>query len=460
MSLNRFVPCFLLTLQLLQAQGQHPELRAIILEAIDLTKDIRRFPDRGSPQNQAAELLARAGYAEDAEEVIRQYLDEASFPPYYLWKSWAVYGPQQRMDQYLATLKDPNARVGILTSYASTLWRLGQKEKARQTYLAAQNLLPKVTILQKRTNSTNAIAQGLKYIDDDAPSPLSTRTIPLPKRTPAPSLVGRFPITPNGFTPQSPMEREASSFYDEKLIQELYASLKAGKLQDLDRIISSAATPFQKAMGIASVQHIMNQGGLVDLSEACARAIPTTDDNAKMAKAEALASAATALAIGGEKNRARALFIAAGEQVPNIPQNPLARIQVLVNIALRQATADFDADAQATWIRAIQLAQDFPSAPTVWNQRKKGVKYREEAFWPLISEAVEFQRIAFATQAANAWAVTDKAAIGSLVSALLRCDDFQLALATARKIPDPHLRGQELLSVASSWLNAIRAPNF
>jgi hypothetical protein len=138
----------------------------------------------------------------------------------------------------------------------------------------------------------------------------------------------------------------------------------------------------------------------------------------------------------------------------------LARIQVLVNIALRQATADFAADARATWIRAIQLAQDFPSAPTVWNQRKKGVKYRGEAFWPLISEAVEFQRIALATQAANAWAVTDKAAIGSLVSALLRCDDFQLALTTARNIPDPHLRGQELLSVASSWLNAIRAPNF
>ncbi|MEO5953913.1 MAG: hypothetical protein ABIQ44_15730, partial [Chloroflexia bacterium] len=96
----------------------------------------------------------------------------------------------------------------------------------------------------------------------------------------------------------------------------------------------------------------------------------------------------------------------------------------------------------------------------IWNQRKPGAKYREDAFWVLISEAVEFHRIPLATQAVNAWSATDKAAVGSLVSALLRSKDFQLALSTARSIPDRHLRAQELLSVVLSWLNAIQAPNF
>jgi len=53
----------------LSSPGHASELCAIILEALALTKDIRQFPDRGSPQNWAAELLARIGYVEDAENV-------------------------------------------------------------------------------------------------------------------------------------------------------------------------------------------------------------------------------------------------------------------------------------------------------------------------------------------------------------------------------------------------------
>lgn len=444
----------------LQAQNAHPELRAIIFEALDLTTDIRQFPDRFSPQQQAATLLARLGYVEDAENILLEYSMSKPSIPQFLWRSWVLYGPQQRMDQYLASLTDPNIRVGVLTAYASTLWRLGQKQRAKQTYLTAQALLPRVTILKNRTNATNAINQGLKYIEDDAPTPISTQTIPVPKRNPVPSFIGRFPITPNGFNHQTPIEREANSYSDEKLIQELYANLKAGDMQALDRIVSSADTPFQKAMAIASIQHIMNQYRLADLSEVCAKAIPSTDKDSRLAKAESLASAATVVDLANAKNRARALLLSAAEIAADVPQYPMGRIQVLVNIAIRQLSAGFDTDAETTWTRAIQFAQAFPSAPSLWAQRKPGEKYREDAFWILISEAVEFQQMKLATLAVDAWSASDKEAKGSLVSALLRSRDYPLALSTARSIPDRHLRARELLSVVSSWLDEIKAPDF
>lgn len=452
MPLRRLALCFLLALHL-HAQGAHPEIRAIIFEALELAKDVR-----DSQQSHAAKLLARAGYLDDSEKIVRQYDLERSFPPYYLWKAWVIYGQQQRMDQHLTTLKDPKEKVTMLNAYANHLWRLGQKAKAKQTYLAAQALLPRVTDPRTRTNATNFVTQGLKYVDDDAPTPLLVQTKPLPKRKAIPVLSERFPITPNTFTKQQAADREANSLDDERLIRELYASLKAGDRQALDRVVSSAATPFQKAMILASVQHIMNQAKLADLSEVCAKSIPTTNVDTKLARAEALASAATSLAINGAKNRARALFLEATQLVSTITELPLARIQVFINITLRQYDAGFDSDGNDTWIRALAIAQTFPHAPTIWNERRR-VTYSEDAYDPMIRAAVEFDRLPLATQAISTWSATYKGATGSLVSALLSADEHRLALSTARSIQDRHMRADELLSVASSWLDDSGVPD-
>jgi hypothetical protein len=284
MTSPRLLLTLLLSTQLL-AQSRHPQIRSLILEAFELSKSIRESDDRIRTQNHAASLLNRIGDTTDAEKIYYQVLPDSAEPPYDLWLAWVTYGKTDRFEQYLATRKDPNERVDILIAYARCVWRMRQKQKAKQTYLAAQALLPKVTIPSKRTIANNLITQGLKYIDDDAPRPLSIETNPLPNRAPVATLTNRFPITPNSTSQQTSLEREANIFFDEKLIRQLYSSLRAGKLEALDAIINSSHTPFQKALGIASVQHILNQYNLGDLSRLCAENIPTSTPDAKLAKA-------------------------------------------------------------------------------------------------------------------------------------------------------------------------------
>ncbi len=443
----------------LAAQPPHSEVRDIIFEVVDLAKDGRKIPGWGSPQDRAAHLLARAGYVAEAEDIVKRYLPANEMPPYYLWKAWAVYGQSQRVDSYLASLRNPSDKVGVLNVYANLLWRLGDKQKAKQTYLAAQALLPRVTDPAKRTGARNVLTQGLRFVDDDAPIAISTKTIPLPGRPPTPSLSSRFPITPNSFTLQTPTDREASSAFDEKAINEIYSNLRSGNTEALHRIVAASASPFQKALALASVQHIMNQWNLGDYSEICAQAIPTPGSDSKLAKAEALGSTATIIAASGTKNRARALLINAADLAASVPGLPIPRIQVLSILAMRQASAGFEPDARATFTRANEIASSFPFAPVVWNQRKQS-KYRDDAIGPLIGDAVQFDRLALADQIVSANPDPTYAAVSSLVSALLGVNDYSRALSTARSIPDPAYRAKELLWIAGRWLDDIRAPNF
>lgn len=450
---------FLLLLNL-NAQDLHPEIRALVFESLDLSKSKYKFRDRNRfQQDQAAEILSRAGYIADAERILKQYFPEVTETPYYLWQAWVVFGHSQRVDAYLASLKNPNTKIGSLNAYASLLWRLGDKPKAKQTYLAAQALLPRVTDPTTRANQKTLLTQGLKFVDDDAPKPVSTRTIALPGRSPIPSLTNRFPISPNRATKQTPTDRESSTAFDEKTIQEIYSSLRKGNLQALDQIVASSQSPFQKALALASVQHTLNQLDLGDYSEACAQAIPSSDDDSKLAKAEALGSAATILIANGAKNRARALLISAVDLAASVPALLIPRLEILGILAMRQVSGGFEADARDTYTRAIEIGSSLPFAPAIWNHRKQSI-YREDAIWKLISTAVEYNYLALAEIVVESNPNSNHAAIDSFSSALFRFGFYERALATARSIPEPHHRSQKLLDLASSWLDEINAPNF
>jgi tetratricopeptide (TPR) repeat protein len=442
----------------LNAQDLHPEIRSLIFEALDLAKGTTFDTSRLPPQETAAELLARSGYTSDAEKLLKEYRPQATSPPYFLWLAWAAYGQSQKVEAYLSSTKDPNNKIDLLNAYANLLWRLGDKQKAKETYLAAQALLPRVTNLKKRINAKNDFTLGLKYVDDDAPSPVSIQTKGLPGRGPIPSLASRFPISPNALSSKIPIEREANAAFDEKTIQEIYASLRTGNLQALDQIVNSSKSPFQKALALASVQHILNQSNLGDSSEICAQAIPSSDVDSKLAKAEALGSAATILVANGAKNRARALMIAAVDLATSVPDLLMPRVEILAILAMRQASAGFETDARDTYTRAIEMGARLPFAPALWNQRKLS-KYREDVISKLIFIAVEYNQLALADMVVESNAGTNHVALAELGSTLFHFGEYARALTVLRSIPDPRLRSQELFDVALSWLNLINAPN-
>jgi len=56
----------------------------------------------------------------------------------------------------------------------------------------------------------------------------------------------------------------------------------------MEHITESAATPFQKALGIASLEHILIQQHEPALAEREAKRIPEADSPSSLAKAEAL----------------------------------------------------------------------------------------------------------------------------------------------------------------------------
>ena len=64
----------------------------------------------------------------------------------------------------------------------------------------------------------------------------------------------------------------------------LYGRMSAGDHEGLVNLVEGAATPFQKALGVASIEHIMIQARLPEAAEQYAKQIPMIDSDCFISK--------------------------------------------------------------------------------------------------------------------------------------------------------------------------------
>jgi hypothetical protein len=248
-------------------------------------------------------------------------------------------------------------------------------------------------------------------------------------------------------------------------MKQLYDRAAAGDRAGIEHITESAPTPFQKALAIASLEHIFIQQHQPELAEQYAKRIPETDPSSSLAKAEALSAAAAAWLRAFNDGRARADFDLAKHIVFSVRDLPLGRISVLVSIGAAQLKGRMVEEGDATFRSAIQLTQKLPLRPPASPIIRRlptphGVHYKDEAFNKILRAAIHARNVQIATYAADIWSKTGDHFGSEVVDAWLADGHTEEAIAAARRIEDPDSRVSALLNLARNLLNEAGAPIF
>jgi len=262
-----------------------------------------------------------------------------------------------------------------------------------------------------------------------------------------------------------PKEKGARTNADGELMKQLYDRAAAGDRAGIERITESASTPFQKALGIASLEHVFIQLRQPEQAEQYAKQIPETDSSSSLAKAEALSAAGSAWLRAINDDRARGDFNSAKSIVAFVPDLPLGKISVLVSIGAEQFKARMIEDSDTTFRSAIELAQKLPTRPVIppgvrRPQTPLGVHYKDEAFAKIVRAAIHVRNDEIANDASKIWSSTGDNVDSALVDAWFADGRTDEAIAVAQRIEDPERRVSELLILARNLLNEAGAPIF
>src|SRR6266404_1824077 len=101
-----------------QTEDRYPKVRALVLEAEVLAANMRLLKDRGDPHAWAGDLLAHAGYLEDAERAYAKATNPSGDTPYFLWRAWIVYGQRDRAEKLLESVRTSEKQASFVTSFA------------------------------------------------------------------------------------------------------------------------------------------------------------------------------------------------------------------------------------------------------------------------------------------------------------------------------------------------------
>jgi len=119
------------------------------------------------------------------------------------------------------------------------------------------------------------------------PSPLSAIPNPPNKGETSPSTLPPFPITPEGFGTHTSAGGATQANADSELLTQLYSRIAARDKPGLFQLVNTAATPFQKALALASMEQLLLQRGDPKLADSLAATMPEADPEWALAKAEA-----------------------------------------------------------------------------------------------------------------------------------------------------------------------------
>ncbi len=448
-----------------QPHDLYPQVRALVLEAEAASANMRFFKDHGDPHAWAGDVLAHAGYLDDAERAYAKSSSHLSDPPDILWRAWVLYGDRERVQKLIESATSAERKATYLASFAEMLWRMGQSEQARAQFDVARTIGLKIVDPARRKQLLAAIDRGLQFVSDSPPNLISPTPHPRVRPGVQDSPIPPFPITADGFQDVGPEETTARSRANGELMKRLYERAAAGDRAGIEHITESAATPFQKALGIASLEHILIQQHEPELAEQYAKRIPETDSPSSLAKAEALSAAAEAWLRMFNKERARTDFDSAKQIVFAVPNLPLGKISVLASVAAAQFRGQLMDDSNASFQSAIELTQKLPLRPRYAFGVPRpptplGVHYKDEAFGKILRASIHVRDVQMANNAAEIWSKTGDNVGSGVVDAWRVEGRTKEAIDAARRIEDPDLRIGELLGIAGDLLNEAGAPVF
>jgi tetratricopeptide (TPR) repeat protein len=436
----------------------YPGTRALIREAETAAASNRNLDDRRSETSWAGRLYERAGYLDDA---VRAFGNPAGACG--LYRARTVYGDLAGAQKCVEAISDLERRAAAFASLGDLLWRMGQPDEARIRLEAARRLAPQIENPDHRKRVLASVAQNLEYLLKEPPHRVSAKPEPEPRRAIAESPIPPFPITTDGFRPRDPKEVGTRASNDSEFMTKLYDRMAASDRAGLEKVIDEAATPFQKTLGLASVEHILIQAAKPEAAESYAMRMPDGDTDCRLAKSEALAAAASAWLRAGNDAKARADFTAAVAFVQSVTELPFGKLTVVLSIATAQAKGGMLGMAGEGFRLAKQFALDvlLPPAPSKsYRLPPPWVHYRDDAYHSIFEAAIEAHDLGAAYEAAELWRQTNTAASGSIISAFLKADRIDDAIAWSRTLPDPHGKAGGLLTIARELLDRAGAPNF
>src|SRR5215467_1912824 len=101
-----------------QTSDLYPQVRSLVLEAEALSTNMRLLKDRSNPHTWAGDILAHAGYLEDAERAYAKSPGASGYPPYILWRAWVVYGHRERAEKLFESAISPEKKAAYLAAFA------------------------------------------------------------------------------------------------------------------------------------------------------------------------------------------------------------------------------------------------------------------------------------------------------------------------------------------------------
>ena len=437
----------------------YPQARGIIQAAERDSLHISMLDDRSRPVEWAAHLYARAGYLEEAAQAYSRSSDS----PMTLIKARVVYGDLPGAEKAIAAIVPPEQRLNAEMSVADVLWKMRQAGKAHDFVEAARKTAANITNPTLRARLTASIEQTAKYMNDDPPNPLSARPTPPLRADPDASGFPQFPITTEGFGLRNPKDTGSQASADNELMTRIYQCIGAKDRECLVRILQNAATPFQKTLAIASVEHLFIQASQPKMAEQYATTIPEADPECVLAKAEAMNSAAAAWLRIGNPDQAHTDFGAARKLAESAPKLRFGQLSVMVSIAAAQAKGGMTASSEESLQVAEQLALELPARPPFSPGKSPPPHiehYRDEAYRQLFAAAIRAHNLGVARRVAERWKTMDKRSSIDIVDAWTFAGKPEEAIAFARSIENTPERVKTQLALAQRLLDQAGAPNF
>jgi tetratricopeptide (TPR) repeat protein len=441
------------------ANNYYPEIRSIILEAENASTGITGLPDGSKLLSWAADLLARAGYLDDAGRVGAK----AAVPPEQFASAQTLYGGLEGALKAVATMRDPERRTTRLTGLGNILWRMGDPANARKLLDEAERAANTLPNLAHRKVQLQLIAQQKGALSDDPPVPLSAKPHPEPRKT-ADSRIPAFPVTVDGFRDKNPDEIAKRTKENEVYLTQLYALVAARDREGLLKHTAEASSPFQKTLGLASIEHLLIHVGAVKDAEQSARAIPNDGADCTLAKAEALTAAGTAWARIGDSERAQETFESALQNVASVGRDlAFGKAIVIASIAAAEAESGMIATGNKTFETALKSVSQVEPCPKpvkgVYPKTYFGRRFQDDAYRLIFGVAIRAHDLGAARHTVDLW----RAAGGSgenvsIVDAWLGVGRKDEALSYARGLKDAIERVPTLLWMARSLLDEAGAP--
>jgi tetratricopeptide (TPR) repeat protein len=442
---------------------RYPRIRPLITAGEEAALKVVDRTRQKSLLGHAAQLYSRAGYLDDAA---RMYASLG------LGRNWliapmALYGDAEAAIALATSQPDPIECSQSLTHLAKTFWRMGDRTRAARLLEKALVAAAAIAEPKRQKTAVALIVQLRTMLPEDAPLPLSPVAGPdhqYRPRAPETAAMPAFPITADGFRPQDNTAATARAAENGPYLTRLYALMEAGGRDGVLKHAEGARTCFQKALALASIEHILIAAGMPKDAQDHAGHIAEDTPDCVLAKAEALSAAGAAWGRAGRTEESRAAFAAALDTLRKVPAAlAFGRVAVAASISRAQASSGLVATSGDTFATAIQFAAQVPMRPKpvngVYPKSYSSRTFRDDAYRLIVGAQLDARDFGGAFRTADLWRAAG-ADGGDIAFEFLSAGYLDEAVRYARSLHALDDRAAALLWLAGHLLDDVSAPVF